>query len=345
MKTCTYPFEYLYLDYFDGTVWSCPWMDRKYGQIGNIFTTPFMDIWHGERVEKVRGMISSGDFSCCRMAACPFLQNDSLPESDDPAIAAKLTTAESPRFINLAHDYICNQYCETCRPEKFVPPADYKARMLKTNLAIAPLLDKAEVISLSGHGDPFASPYMLQLLQNLTPSSSSTIVQLETNGVLFTPKNWKKIAHLANSTINVIITVNSFDEFTYKHLSRGGNYVQLMKNLAFVSELRQSGLIKQLMLAMVIQDRNFREMPSFVTKCLKRYACDKILLRPVYQWGTMPEDVFWFKDVLNPLHPYHAEYLEIRDHPALRDPKVWHFGGRSLHPARPYPVNACAKPV
>lgn len=342
MKTCTYPFEYLYLDSFDGKVWSCPWMDKEYGLIGNMFTTPIMDIWHGEKVEKVRRMVAAGDFSCCRMAACPFLQNNTLPDSSDPKVAAKLKVAESPRFINLAHDYICNQSCETCRPHKFVPPAGYRDLMLRTNEIIGPLLDKAEVISLSGHGDPFASPYMMRLLQNLRPQSPSTIVQIETNGVLFTPKNWQKIAHLATSTINVIITVNSFDEFTYNHLSRGGNYAQLMKNLEFVSELRKNGRIKQLMLAMVIQDRNFREMPSFVNTCLERYTCDKILLRPVYQWGTMAEDVFWFKDVLNPLHPYHPEYLEVRDHPALTHPKVWHFGGRTLHPARPYPAPAPA---
>ena len=25
-----------------------------------------------------------------------------------------------------------------------------------------------------------------------------------------------------------------------------------------------------------------------------------VVLKPVYQWGTMPEKTFWFKDVLNP---------------------------------------------
>ena len=62
-----------------------------------------------------------------------------------------------------------------------------------------------------------------------------------------------------------------------------------------------------------------------------------MVLKPVYQWGTMDEDVYWFKDVLNPMHPYHEEYLEILKHPALQDPRVYNFGGETSHEARPFP--------
>jgi len=298
---------------------------------------PLEDVWHGEKAENLRSKTASGDFTCCRMTACPFLQNDSLPDLSASEIQKKCVTAPTPKFINFAHDYICNLWCETCRPAPFFPPKDYGKSIIRINGMLAPFLDRAETISLSGHGDPFASPYMLRQMMDLRPKSSRVTINLETNGVLFTPRNWVKIAHLAVFNLKVIITVNSFDEFTYKHISRGGNHATLMKNLHFVSGLREEGNIKKLALAMVIQDRNFRQMPEFVTTCLSRYACDTVLLRPVYQWGTMPDHVYWFKDVLNPMHPYHLEYLELLDHPALANPKVYHFGGRTVHPARPYP--------
>lgn len=338
MRICTYPYEYLLLDYFDGTVWLCPWMDRKYAIIGNIFETPVLDVWHGDRAENLRKSIAKGDFSACRPEACPFLQNNSLPDVEGEKLKSMTTTPSSPKLINLAHDYICNLSCETCRPSKFIPPSDYAKRITSINSIIAPILNVAETISLSGHGDPFASPYMLRLMQNMRPTTNNLKINLETNGVLFNQKNWNKISHLSSVRINVIITVNSFDPFTYKHISRGGNYDALMKNLDFVSSLRSSNLIKKLDLAMVIQDRNFRQMPEFVETCLQRYCCDNILLRPVYQWGTMPDEVYWFKDVLNPLHPYHPEYLELLDHPLISHPKVYHFGGRTCHPSRPYPA-------
>lgn len=338
MKFCTYPYEYLLLDHFDGTVWLCPWMDRKYGIIGNLRETPALKLWHGEKAQQLRKCTSNGDFSPCRLEACPFLQNNSLPDVDEKNFKQKTIVPQYPKFINLAHDYICNLYCETCRPCKFVPPPNYHERLSIINEAIAPLLNEAETISLSGHGDPFASPYMLRLMERLQPSSKNTTINLETNGVLFTEKNWAKISHLSAVALNVIITVNSFDPFVYRHISRGGDYHALMKNLDFVSSLRKEHKIKKFDLAMVIQDRNFRQMPNFVETCLTRYCCDTILLRPVYQWGTMPDEVYWMKDVLNPLHPYHPEYLELLEHPALSHPKVYHFGGRTLHPARPYPV-------
>lgn len=337
MKVCTWPHEYLLLDYFDGAVWLCPWMRRDRGMIGNMFETPLEELWKGERAEQLRRETGSGNFSACRMEACPFLQNDSLPDVEGAQREAMTTTPPSPRFINLAHDYICNLYCETCRSKRFVPPDNYKERIERINTVIAPFLNVAETISLSGHGDPFASPYMLKLMENMRPATQELKINLETNGVLFNEKNWGKIAHFSEVDLQVFITINSFDPFVYKHISRGGDYDALMRNLAFVSGLRERGHIKTLNLAMVIQDRNFREMPDFVETCLARYACDKVLLRPVYQWGTMSDETYWFKDVLNPLHPYHAEYLELLDHPSLARPEVYHFGGRTLHPARPYP--------
>jgi hypothetical protein len=51
----------------------------------------------------------------------------------------------------------------------------------------------------------------------------------------------------------------------------------------------------------------------------------------------MSDEVYWFKDVLNPLHPYHPEYLEILQDPTVRGLGVRNFGGDSTHEARPYP--------
>lgn len=338
MHSCEFVHKHLLLDSFDGVVWLCQWMKRKQGIIGNIFKTPVLELWHGEKAQKIREKVSNGDFSDCRIEGCPYLQNKSLPDLSKEEIQ-KIITPPSPKIINLAHDCICNQYCETCRPEKFIPPFNYSKQVNKINTIITPLLNEAETISLSGHGDPFASPYMLRLMQNMRPTSENLNIRLETNGVLFTEKNWNKISHLSDIRLNVSITVNSFDPFTYKYISRGGNYTQLMKNLDFISNLRKEHKIKKLHLGMVIQDRNFREIPAFIQTSFDKYCCDNVLLKPVYQWGTMSDEICWFKDVLNPLHPYHQEYLEIIEHPSLQNPKVYNFGGRMMHCARPYPNN------
>lgn len=38
-----------------------------------------------------------------------------------------------------------------------------------------------------------------------------------------------------------------------------------------------------------MQDRNFREIPSFIERSLNEFGFDDVVLKPVYQWGTMPE--------------------------------------------------------
>lgn len=89
---------------------------------------------------------------------------------------------------------------------------------------LAPHLDKAKRITASGHGDPFASKYMMSVLENLHPSDPDASFLLETNGVFFDEEHWERIKHLGQFRIELVVTINSFDPFIYRHISRGGNY-------------------------------------------------------------------------------------------------------------------------
>ncbi len=339
MKTCSRPFTYFYLNKFDGDVWLCPWMHGEYGMIGNLFKSSAEEIWSSEKAEKIRQAFRCGDFlHICRAVACPMLQNDTLPDLTGENFEKLVTTRKTPAIVNLAHDYTCNQACETCRPHPFRPPADYKERIETINEKILPFINKAKRITLSGHGDPFASPYMMHLMEHTRPNNPDFKVLLETNGVFFDEKHWAKISHLGEFHCDASITVNSYDPFIYKQINKGGNYEKLMKNLNFISQLRKNEQLKCFSLGLVIQDKNFREMPSFIERSREQYHCDKVILKPVYPWGkVMSPDVFWFKDVLNPMHPYHAEYLELLEHPMLNEPYVYNFGGKTIHPATPFP--------
>lgn len=345
MKYCHLGFEYLYLDNYLGDVYICPWMKPVESKIGNLLENNLDEIWHGEPAEKLRNLLRENCFEYCRPQACPHLQNNDLPVIADINEYNRLSkTVDRPKFINIAYDYVCNQSCETCRSSLFIPPQGYKERMELIKTKIAPYLDTAEQISLSGHGDPFASPYMMDILENMKPVNKNLTLLIETNGVFLDEPHWDRIKHLKDFNIRVTVTVNSFNEFTYKHISRGGNFDKLMKNLDFISQLRQNNDIKGFTNVLVIQDRNFREIPSFIEKSFRDFSFDNLLLRPVYQWGTMPADVFWFKDVLNPKHPYHQEYLEIMEHPALKDTRVYNFAGNTVHPSTDYPIRPVLDP-
>jgi hypothetical protein len=278
-------------------------------------------------------------FEFCRGEACPHIQNNDLEEVTPEEYERRKQTSYYPTIINMAYDFVCNQSCETCRAKVFVPPQNYAEQMKAIREKLAPFLNTAEQITASGHGDPFASKYMMEVLENLRPTDPDLRILLETNGVFFDEKHWARIQHLADYNLEIVVTFNSFDAFTYKHISRGGDYERMMNNLDFMSQLRRDNSISSLTNSFVIQDRNFREIPSFIERSFSDYAFDSVVLKPVYQWGTMDEAVYWFKDVLNPLHPYNQEYLEIMMDPASRDPRVYNFGGNTLHEARPYPTH------
>lgn len=337
MKFCHRMYEYLYLDHYDGQIAICPWMQPENACIGNLKTDEISEAYNSEHANYLRSTMDDQSFKHCRPEACPYLQNNNLEEITEEEYNRRKKEFYYPTIINLAYDYVCNQNCETCRETVFLPPKNYAEKMHVISEKIAPCLERAQMITASGHGDPFASKYMMDVLTNLLPTNPDLKLLLETNGVFFDEEHWGRIKHLGEFHIELVVTTNSFNEFTYRHISRGGNYEKMLKNLDFMTKLRKEGKIKKLAHSFVIQDRNFREIPEFIRRSFENYAFDTVVLKPVYQWGTMKEEVFWFKDVLNPLHPYHQEYLEIMQDPILKDPRVFHFGGDTVHAARPYP--------
>ncbi len=337
MKYCHMFHDYLYIDNNNGGICLCPWMEPQNACIGNLMNDEVDDAYNSEYANYLRSTMDDQTFKFCRPQACPFIQNNSLPEISVEEYEKKKQERYYPSIINLAYDFVCNQSCETCRSSVFQPPANYAEQMQTIHEKLAPYLDKAKRITASGHGDPFASPYMMKVLENLQPKDPEFSILLESNGVFFDEAHWERIKHLSAIRLELVVTINSFDEFTYRHVSRGGNFEKLMHNFELMSQLRKEGKLAHLTNTLVIQDRNFREIPAFIKRSFEEYAFDQVILRPVYQWGTMPDEVFWFKDVLNPMHPYHAEYLEIMQDPILKDPRVFNFGGDMLHPARPYP--------
>ncbi len=337
MKYCPQVYKYLYLDNPEGDVWLCPWMVHSKSCIGNLLQSDIETCYNSDTANELRASIKDQTFRFCRGEACPHLQNNDLEEITPAEYSRREKDFYFPTEINMAYDFICNQHCITCRKSVYMPAKNYAAQMNAIHEKIAPCLNQAEHISASGHGDPFASKHMMDVLASIHPQNPNIRILLETNGVFFDEAHWERIKHFKDFYVELVITSNSMDPFVYKYISLGGNFEKLQHNIAFASELRKKGYLKKITHTLVIQDRNFREIPSFIEKSLNDYCFDEVLLRPVYQWGTMDEDVYWFKDVLNPMHPYHEEYLEILKHPALQDPRVYNFGGETSHEARPFP--------
>lgn len=61
-------------------------------------------------------------------------------------------------------------------------------------------------------------------------------------------------------------------------------------------------------------------------------------MKPLYNWFKMEPQTYWFKNILNPLHPYHKEYLKILSDDCWNDPKVFDWGCHNIREAIPHPL-------
>lgn len=334
-KFCSRPFDFLHLDP-NGGVRICSWSDEK---IGDLLKEDLEDIWNGEQADKIRESIIDGSYKYCRATSCPYLENDSLPYITEEEMKHKAVKKERPVNFNVACDFTCNHSCPSCRDSVFVGDAAYKENLQTVIDKIIPYLNSADTFSTCGNGDVFSSPQMFSMLERLQPEKEDLTISIETNGALFDEQHWKKIEHLAKYKIRVAVTPNSFEPKTFKYLNGGHNtYDKVIQNLYFMRDLRRKGLISFLEISMVMQDRNFWELPEFVERCLNDFEADMVTVKPLYHWFGLSEDMYWYKDVLNPKHPYHKEYLEMIEAPILNDERVFFWGAKNLHKEQEHPA-------
>ena len=121
------------------------------------------------------------------------------------------------------------------------------------------------------------------------------------------------------------VTLNSLQREVYRYLSGGFDHRDtVLENLRFLSRLRREGKFNGLEVTMVVQECIFWEVPDYIRTFTKsdEFAVDGIVMKPLYKWWKMSEETYWFKNILNPMHPYHKEYLKILADDCWKDPKV-----------------------
>ncbi len=96
------------------------------------------------------------------------------------------------------------------------------------------------------------------------------------------------------------------------------NSIDCAKNLAFIRDLRQAGEIRLLEFSMVVQTRNFREMPAFV-RLGQEFSADIVSFQMIRNWGTFSAAEFKEEFIGDPAHPRHRELIEV-----LRAPEMAH---------------------
>lgn len=333
MKICR---QALYVQIIDGigTVRACGW--AGYYLLGNLRDNTMSEVFNSEAAKRFRQTLIDGTYDYCNEENCPYMANNIL----DSQLIEIDEIPEYPEMVSLAYDRRCNYHCTCCisRCDDKMDPVVQK----KIENEIRAALPYVKVFSANGLGEFFVSDSMINLVSEWNPKEiEGAEFSLETNGSLFNEKNWERIKNIGDAKLSVAVTVHSFDETAYQYLSGTKIKVEtVIENLKFMKRLREEGKINYLEIANVLQERNFRTLPEWTDRCINEFGADKVRIRRFLPEKAMDENIEWFFDIRNPLHPYHQEYLEVMKHPIFKDPHVFIWTGDHLSNRGELPAKA-----
>jgi sulfatase maturation enzyme AslB (radical SAM superfamily) len=328
-RFCAKPFEFFSV-HEKGDVTCCcrGWLPKS---IGNLQTNEFMDVWNSDAAQDIRASILDGSFKYCLSKECLLIGNNTLPYREDVSepdlkeiIENRLTVLKKkPKTINLSYDRSCNLSCPSCRTEPIMlkKGLEYDDKKQMQDRLLADGLDDAELLIVTGSGDPFASELYRTLLATLDSEQYPKLrVHLITNAQLFTPQIWEKWHKIHKSIKSVQISIDAASEDTYRVLRRGGEFKRLLVNLEFVSSLKRKGTLDWVSIEFVVQQKNYKEMKGFV-ELGKRFDFNRVGFAGIRNLGTYGEE-FDLQAVHTLSHPEHHQFLEVLTNPIFKDPIV-----------------------
>ena len=219
--------------------------------------------------------------------------------------------ATGPSWIKFCHDNSCNLTCHSCRNEIIRSEQQQLDRIIGK---LIPFFKDAEILDLSGSGDPFASKHYREIITSSLGITKAKFV-FNTNGVLFDGKAWQDLK-LQDRVRNVAVSIDAATEETYGIVRRGGDFARLISNLEFLMSMRKVNQISSLTISFVVQSKNFREMPAFI-EMGKRLGVDRIYFSLIRDWGVIAdfkEDQVWSEQ-----HPRFSEFRSVLNHEAFKD--------------------------
>lgn len=331
-KFCPAPFENLETAPGNNAYFCCPaWLPAP---IGNLEKSGIDQIWNSTAARDIRASIHDGSFRYCSRFHCARITQGNLVDKSkmEPgeqrriAVARRPVTKRKPRAVILSHDYSCNLSCPSCRKELILAKKDQQSALNKlADRVIFPMLADAQRLRVTGSGDPFGSAHFQYVLRNLGKANNSELrIDLQTNGVLLTPKLWKTL-HLEGRVGTVMISMDAAKKQTYDIVRRGGDFERLLENLEFLGELRREKRIERLRLDFVVQRLNYREMPEFVS-LLDRFSADGAKFQMIRSWGTYSPVEFAQHNIGDPANPEYAAFQAVLKMPVLQRPDLQFWG-------------------
>ena len=310
MSFCSQPFNRIEI-YPNGDVFNCCPSFIKYYSIGNIFQTPFAEIWNGEKARELRKMILNSDFSLCE-DMCNKKNGD-----DKRCPEFKEYVDKYPEEISVSTDNVCNVRCKICRDERYKTNFDNNVLLDEIKHVWLPIFKDAKVLRFGCSGEPFASYRETTIIKETAKFYPDLKFHFHTNGILGTEEKLKEL-NVYDKIDTMTVSLHSASRWTYNKIVRGGNYSKVMKNLELYSKMKKEGLIKHLRMIFVVYSENYKEMIKFIEMAEKFGAIAEFwALR-----NTELDKNFKKFSIINPDHKEHKKLIKLLENPLFNSDRV-----------------------
>jgi Iron-sulfur cluster-binding domain len=300
--------------------------------IGNIMTQEVGDILNSHAARKIRDSMLDGSFKYCNHLECSALIQGYLPKKEgvtDPvlrrAIDHRDLNIEKVEQMLFAFDQSCNLSCPSCRVERIMEkPAIRDAKTEVVANKLMPLLSGLKVLDINPAGEVFSSKPSRRILELVNRQQCpDLVIDIISNGTLFTEKEWAKLPNLKGMVRAVRVSTDGASKPTFEKLRRLASWEVFVKNMEFLGGLRASGEIRKLKMSFTYQLDNFREMKQFV-EFGKSFNSDFVIFERLQNLGAYSWDEFRSKAVHTSEHALHQEFLEVIRDPIFGQREVWH---------------------
>lgn len=323
---CTKPFEWYEIAWNKQVYPCCPgWLPHAIGKMPEQRPD---EIWNSDIAKKIRKSVIDGSFSYCKPEFCLHLKEKTWPvmqakKIDIERYIRAIEEPEAPIMVSASYDKSCNLACPSCR--KDIVAANREDRESYDKL-MADLLEvygpNLRAINITGSGDPFASRHFWDLLQSgVLAQYPDLLIHLHTNAQLFDEFHWNRIADLHSQIAGVEISIDAATEKTYAVNRAPGDWNQLIRNMAFIGELRRSQQIGLLQLDFVVQENNWQEMRDFVLLG-QQWNADRIVFSALNNWGTFSTEEYQHRAIHSPRHPLYLQLLDLLEDDIFKIPQV-----------------------
>lgn len=339
---CTVPFKHIEIHSWGQVSICChTWLPEW---CGNLLNDSVEEVMNNIKKKEIQEGMRRGDYSSCN-DLCPQL-NQFLTTGLDEERAWSIVPLERldkqiafNRYqIYFSYDPSCNLQCPSCRKGLIVhrpdDPKDTEAARIvkihnKVKELVKYLLDQGEKVDLSitGSGDPFASPIFWSYLKELASAEvpDNLGILLQTNGVMMTEHYWNEIKPLWKAIRFVNISVDAATEATYKIVRKNGNFTKLKNNLEFFDQMvldKQFPNLYGWQTNFIVQKANYKELKEFVEWQLSYKSIRNVWTNLIAQWHHLSDEEYTEMAIWKEGNEDRDILIEILKDPIFKNPKI-----------------------